>query len=192
MRGVDDAQAHAHAIGVFGPRPHLRDSEGSSPRYTVAPEDYLSPIPGVELPPWHIGMGATWQAAFESYNNSILRNAIVPVANALSRYNFTSHDELRLYPLLEGVLRDAGFDFVREHRLDAKSRLDFWFPSLRLALEVKVRGQHSAVMRQVRRYAEHPTVGAVLLASTVAKLASVPEILESKPARAVRLAGAFG
>ena len=195
MSAVDDAQAQAHAARVFGPRAVLSDRTGHTDdahRYFVAPGGFLDAAESERLPFWHQGVGPTWEAAFEAYNQAILQNGLVPLAAALSRYRFTSHDEHRLYPLMEQVLRDAGFTFVREHPLDAKSRLDFWLPELRVALEVKVRGAPHAVLRQVRRYAEHPAVGAVLLATTVAKLAVVPEILESKPARTVRLAGAFG
>lgn len=195
MSAVNDAQAHAHAARVFGPGAVVSDraTQGdASVRYFVAPGDFLSANPDDRLPFWHQGTGPTWEAAFESYNDTIVREGLAPLAAALARYRFTSHDEHRLYPLMEQVLRDAGFDFVREHRLDEKSRLDFWFPALRVALEVKVKGAPHRVLSQVARYATHPSIGAVLLATTVAKLAVVPEILESKPARAVRLAGAFG
>lgn len=156
-------------------------------RYIVGPPGW--PVTGLH---WHHGVGATWEDALAAYGVALVENGMKPIAEALGRFSYTAHDEHRMYVLLEGILRDAGLTFVREHPLDKKSRLDFWFPDLRVAMEVKVRGKPHDVMSQITRYAEHEAVGALLLVSTSAKLLRVPEVLCGKPCRAVRLAGAFG
>lgn len=161
---------------------HFRDK-----RYLVAPPGW--PSVGAD---WLHGVGPTWERAFVAYGEAIVKHGLTPIAEALGRFSYMAHDEHRLYLLLERILREAGLTFVREHPLDKKNRLDFWFPELRVAMEVKVRGAPHRVMSQITRYAEHPDVGAILLATTLAKLCRVPDCIAGKPARAVRLAGAFG
>lgn len=186
---MDDPQAHKQALRMMGDGAFLDDrgAHFGKLRYIVAP----GPWPRTAMT-WQFGVGPTWEDAFLALNAAFVKHALVPIADALGRYSFSAHDEHRMYHLLEGVLTDAGLAFVREHRLDAKSRLDFWFPELRTAMEVKVQGAPHRVLAQVRRYAEHEAVSAVLLVSTLAKLARTPETLAGKPARAVRLAGSFG
>lgn len=156
-------------------------------RYIVAPPGW--PLTGL---PWHHGVGPTWEKALAAYGEALVENGMKPIAAALGRFSYTAHDEHRMYLLLERILTDAGLKFEREHPLDKKSRLDFWFPELRVAMEVKVRGKPHDVMSQITRYAEHETVGALLLVTTLAKLCRLPDSIAGKPARAVRLAGAFG
>lgn len=156
-------------------------------RYLVAPPRW--PREGAD---WLHGVGATWEDAFAAYGEALVENGLTPIAKALGRFSYMAHDEHRMYVLLEQILREAGLTFVREHPLDKKSRLDFWFPELRVAMEVKVRGAPHRVMSQITRYAEHPDVGALLLVTTLAKLCRLPDCIAGKPARAVRLAGAFG
>lgn len=114
------------------------------------------------------------------------------VVTALAGYQFIQHDEHALYAGLSHVLGEAGFLFEREHRLDGKSRVDFYLPSPRLVIEVKVQGSPAAVLRQLTRYASHPTVDAILLITTLAKLARIPDSIGGKPAGAFRIAGGFG
>jgi hypothetical protein len=194
-----------HVRRVLGADVHTDDrgAHYSDKRYLVAPNGWLMAATtedAAPLPGWHFGVGASWEDAVDAYGEAVLKNGIAPVAAALGRYNFTAHDEHRMYVLLEQVLREAGLTFVREHPLaeveehqaEKKSRLDFWFPELRVAMEVKVRGAPHRVLSQIQRYAEHPAVGGLVLATSLAKLAKVPDHLGFKPVRAVRLAGAFG
>jgi hypothetical protein len=176
---------------VLGPAATLEDrGADKAPRYLVAPDGWG--VAGGALPGWHFGQGDTWDAALASYHDAVVEHGLSRVAAVFSRYTFTTHNEHRMYPLLEQLLRAEGLDFVREHRLDERNRPDFWFPELRVALEVKVRGRPHDVEAQIERYAEHVSVAGVLLASSLAKLTRVPDSLAFKPVRAVRLAGAFG
>lgn len=173
---------------VLGPAAYLDDrgARFREKRYIVGPPGW----PLTRLP-WHHGVGPTWEAALAAYGEAIVENGMKPIAEALGRFSYMAHDEHRMYVLLEDILRSAGLTFVREHPLDKKSRLDFWFPDLRVAMEVKVRGAPHRVMSQITRYAEHETVGALLLVSSSPKLLRIPKTIGGKPARAVRLAGAF-
>ena len=73
-------------------------------------------------------------------------------------------NEARLHELIAQVLQDAGFEFKREHRIDANNRADFWLDGI--VIEVKVDGDLAAACRQCLRYAALPGVRGVLLASS--------------------------
>lgn len=119
-----------------------------------------------------------------------------PIIAALASYRYVAHDEHRLYEGLSLALTSAGIEFERERSLlypDGKrGRLDYYLPVTRLAIEVKVRGSAEAVLRQITMYARHEDVAAVLLVTSLGRLARVPEDLFGKPARSYRLTGAFG
>ncbi len=184
-----DEQAAALALRLMGQGAVAKDRLSGENRYAVAPAGYLD---DVRLPHWHLVTGPTWEDAFTAYSAAIVEHGLAPLAAALSRYSFVAHDEHRLYLVLEEVFSASGHRYVREHRLDEKSRLDFWFPDLRVAIEVKVGGKLHDLRRQIERYAEHPQVGGILVVSTLAKLTQLPDTLADKPVRACRLAGPFG
>lgn len=125
-----------------------------------------------------------------------MTDIFLPVVSTLSSYRFLAHDERRLYEGLSHALTEVGFAFERERVLvypDRRvGRLDYYLPATRLAIEVKVRGQHAAVIRQITRYANHHEVAAVLLVTTMARLAHAPESLAGKPVQCLRITGAFG
>ena len=52
----------------------------------------------------------------------------------------------------------------REHRFDARNRIDFWIPEMRIGIECKVKPNGMAVWRQLDRYADH--VDALILVTT--------------------------
>jgi hypothetical protein len=106
-----------------------------------------------------------------------------------ARFNFTTEDELQRG--IERLLGAEGFaaprDFVREHKLDARSRLDFYFPAPRIGIEVKINGSTSAIARQVHRYLHHPDVSALILLSRRSNVESLPDTINEKPLRIVTL-----
>ena len=73
-------------------------------------------------------------------------------------------NEARLHDLIATVLDAAGLEFVREHRIDAQNRADFWLDGI--VIEVKVDGDLASACRQCLRYSKLPGVRGVLLAST--------------------------
>jgi hypothetical protein len=79
------------------------------------------------------------------------------------RFNYASEDALQ-----EGIhacLADHGMTAIREHRLDARSRIDVWvpFPDGGVAVEAKVEGDPDSVARQVARYLSYRDVLGVVL-----------------------------
>jgi len=91
-----------------------------------------------------------------------------------------------------GVLVEAGHIVQREKRLSRKDRPDFMLEG-GVYVEVKVDGSLTNVMRQLSRYAEQPSVSAIVFVTTRATQASrVPSEFCGKPVRVVLLAGALG
>jgi len=85
----------------------------------------------------------------------------------------------------------AGLEFEREYRLNAQSRVDFWFPSVGdegSAAEVKVAGGEAEMLRQIGRYAELSRVREVVLITTLIRL-RVPADILGKPCRKVWIGG---
>jgi hypothetical protein len=80
----------------------------------------------------------------------------------------------------------------REVRLGGADRIDFLFRS-GLGIEVKVKGQATAVWRQLRRYAVHnDRVRALLLVTTIARhAAGSPADLDGVPVHTYVLRGAW-
>lgn len=98
-----------------------------------------------------------------------------------------SHEE-ELQGAIAQLLDEAAIPFVREHRLSAADRVDFMF-SEGVALEVKVDGSLSSVLRQLHRYAQHPDVERMLLVTTRATHRAVPAVLSGKPVAVVHVGG---
>lgn len=87
------------------------------------------------------------------------------VMDTLRRFRMAQTTERELQNAIETVLQQEGFDFEREAELGPQDRPDFLLAD-GVALEVKVLGTPSSVERQLRRYAEHASVHAVLLVTT--------------------------
>lgn len=83
----------------------------------------------------------------------------------LRRFSYRYNDEAQLHTAISQVLADESLTFAREHRLDAKSRADFWLDGV--LIEVKVDGSLSEALRQVDRYCVYRAVTGVLLATTL-------------------------
>lgn len=108
------------------------------------------------------------------------------IATQLGSYQYRFGSEVQLHDRLEAVLHAGGYEFVREHRLDAANRADFWLDGV--VIEVKVDGSGGAAMRQALRYAELPQVTGVIVASTCRWAdTAFPATLAGKPFAVVRL-----
>jgi hypothetical protein len=83
----------------------------------------------------------------------------------LRRFSYRYSDEVQLHTAIAQVLTSENLEFAREHRLDAKSRADFWMAGV--LIEVKVDGSLSEALRQVDRYCVYRAVTGVLLATTL-------------------------
>lgn len=78
-------------------------------------------------------------------------------------------------------------DPQREVVLTARDRPDFMVGPL--AIELKVKGSPADVARQLMRYAEHPSVGAILLVTTRSSHRAMPAQMCGKPVRVLYLMG---
>lgn len=102
-----------------------------------------------------------------------------------TRFRFT--DEAGLQAGIAAALEDAGIANVqREYHLSAKDRPDFWVDGV--AVEVKVKGSAEDTVRQLLRYAAHPSTTAVVLATTVSRhVTAMPPMLVTKPLHVVHV-----
>jgi len=88
--------------------------------------------------------------------------------------------ELCIHDAIEGALLDVGIECVREYVIAPGSRLDFWLPATRTAVEVKKRRAGLGDLQQVARYLDLPVVDSgVLIAMRIAE--DVPTVLRGKP-----------
>lgn len=112
------------------------------------------------------------------------RAAARAVADHLNRftYRWTAERDLQLGI---GDVLAKGFEHCRaEVAISAKDRPDFLVYALgcTVAVEVKVRGSHAAILRQLGRYAEHDRLDAIVLAAgRRTLLPGMPTTLFGKP-----------
>lgn len=98
---------------------------------------------------------------------------------------FTVTDEASLQADIWKRLEIIG-TFEREYRLTEHDRPDFWSDGI--AVEVKVKGSKSDLLRQIIRYADHERVHTVVVLSTKGSLiAGLPLELRGKPLLGMRL-----
>ncbi|CAM4172956.1 hypothetical protein CR156_17130 [Stenotrophomonas lactitubi] len=86
------------------------------------------------------------------------------IGRLLAGFGYRYGSEVQLHEVLANVLDKAGHAHVREYRLDASNRADFWLDGM--VIEVKVAGSLADALRQVGRYINLPQVRGVLLATT--------------------------
>lgn len=87
-------------------------------------------------------------------------------------------NESDLQNWLEDLFERSGVDAQREVRLSARNRVDFMVGGI--AIETKVDGSLSSILRQLDRYAECDQVEEVLLVTTLRKHLTTPFELRGK------------
>ncbi len=107
------------------------------------------------------------------------RPTILLLIETLQTITNTFQCETDLQNAIETLLSKAGISYRREVALSRRDRPDFMVETV--ALEVKTKGSPAQVTRQLYRYAEHESVGSLLLVTTLAKLRVMPEELRGKP-----------
>ena len=90
--------------------------------------------------------------------------SVAELAALLRSHKLPFGNEAALQSAVAELLNAHGITFAREHRLDAANRLDFLVGGV--AIECKVDGSQSAVLRQLRRYAGHSEVTSLLLVTS--------------------------
>lgn len=99
------------------------------------------------------------------------------------RFSYTSEDELQ-----EGIaaaLAQHGLEPLREVRLSERDRIDIFVDPV--GIEIKVAGSQTHPWGQLKRYAEHEAIKALILVSNRAY--SLPDEVGGKPLRTVSLMG---
>lgn len=89
------------------------------------------------------------------------------IATALEGHRFNCTNEYVLQASIEAVLDGLDCGFIREYRLgNFAGRIDFYYPDMRIGIEVKVRGTLDKVYKQLKRYAAHPDIDVLILVSS--------------------------
>lgn len=101
----------------------------------------------------------------------------------VEEFGFNTTNEAELQDALENVFTRAELRFEREKRLTQRDRVDFYFPVLRIGLEVKVQGSLAAVTRQLHRYAQSPDVDGLVLVTNLHRLDKLPLEMNGKRVR---------
>lgn len=110
---------------------------------------------------------------------------LTQIATLLQSYRYNFADERTLQDGLEHVIGQH-WEYQREYELSTTDRPDFWLPEFGIAIEVKIGGPTTAVIRQLHRYASHEEVNGILLVSTCMRH-RVPETMNDKPVMKVYL-----
>lgn len=97
------------------------------------------------------------------------------------------NDEKTTQERLGEVFKAAGLNVQREHRLSGADIPDFMIDGI--IVEVKIKGQRTAMLRQLLRYAEHADVHGIVLATSKSIL--LPDAIQGKPLRFASLSRAW-
>jgi hypothetical protein len=111
------------------------------------------------------------------------------VAASIRSCRFRYVDEDRLQEGLAAALIADGYIVEREHRLDARCRIDLYV-DCRIAVEVKVSGSRADVWRQLERYLAHDGIDGVVLVTSRSSHMGVQPLFNGKPVEVVCLNGA--
>lgn len=96
----------------------------------------------------------------------------------LAQYFFPYRNEDELQRGIEAALTHHSIPFVREYQLTKSDRLDFFCDGI--AIEIKIGGSNSEVIRQLHRYLKDDRVEKVLLVTSRAKHLNIPHTLNDK------------
>lgn len=107
------------------------------------------------------------------------------VAAAITAGRYICNREAEYQAAIAAALTHAALPGVREVRLGARDRLDLLCGTV--AIEVKTAGGDVAVLRQLQRYAAHPEITGLVLATTRVAHTSLPDEVGGKPLLVVLL-----
>lgn len=105
------------------------------------------------------------------------------ILHAFGRGRISCPNETALQDLVEEKLKGLGLDYIREARLGPKNRPDFLTGNI--AIEVKFNHSQSTVLRQLKRYADEPTIQGIILIAL--KSYNIPPTLSNKPIHVITL-----
>jgi hypothetical protein len=110
------------------------------------------------------------------------RQRAINVVRAVLRFRLARSSESAFHADVERALATLGCEVKHEFDLGGgHGRVDFFIPDGSIAIELKVQGSSAHVARQVFRYAESPSVAAVVLVTTNAQHTKLPSVIAGKP-----------
>lgn len=116
---------------------------------------------------------------------------MVAVLERVRSYRYLAGTEDELQRQLAEVLTFQGVEFIREYRLGAAGRIDFYLPTWHAGLEVKIKGSANAVLRQLHRYSG-ADLDILILATRRARLGGLPDAIGAIPLHTLSIwEGAF-
>lgn len=113
----------------------------------------------------------------------------ISLAELLSSYRYKYITETDLQNGIEEVLIKSGIAYKRELSLSTRDRPDFLIDEI--AVEVKIKGTLSQLLRQITRYVSHKEVSTVLVVGTPAWLNQIPSHIDGKAIYSSRFLGSM-
>ena len=111
------------------------------------------------------------------------------LSKVLSKYRFNFSNEKDLQAGMGKVFASIGEEFVAEYHLSDEDIVDFYFPTKKIGVEAKIDHSLSDLTRQLFRYAQHESILGILVVTSKARLANLPEEMNHKPIRCHSLIG---
>jgi hypothetical protein len=111
------------------------------------------------------------------------------LSKMLSGYRFNFSNEKDLQAGLGKVFMKLDEVFFPEHRLSDEDIVDFYFPAKKIGVEAKIDHSLSDLTRQIHRYVQHDSILGILVVTSKARLANLPEEMNHKPIRCHSLLG---
>ena len=111
------------------------------------------------------------------------------LSKVLSKYRFNFSNEKDLQAGMRKVFDSMGEEFTYEHRLSDEDIVDFYFVGKKVGVEAKIDHSLSDLTRQLFRYAQHESILGILVVTSKARLANLPEEMNHKPIRCHSLIG---
>jgi hypothetical protein len=105
-------------------------------------------------------------------------DTLATLHSLLRRHRLPLHDEKATQQALADLLVQEGIAFSREHILGPRDTIDFLLEGW-LGVEIKLKGQPSAIVRQCERYCAHERIQQLVLVT--AKSMRLPSSLHGKP-----------
>jgi aromatic ring-opening dioxygenase catalytic subunit (LigB family) len=107
----------------------------------------------------------------------------------LNQYRYSYVSEKELQDGIANALEKEGISFKRELCVSKSDRPDFVVGDI--AIEVKIKGSISDLLRQIARYAKHSEIQSILVIGTPHWITRVPASLDGKEISSLRLVGSL-
>lgn len=112
---------------------------------------------------------------------------VTEIAAILSRKRFTLSTEKDVQAEIDQVLRATVPEHKREVVLDDKNTIDFMVGTI--GIEVKIKGNKSAIFKQLQRYAEFDEINELIFVTS--KAVGIPPTLNNKSIYVVNMSKAW-